>query len=75
MYTAVYRRAHGVSTTVKSSMGLSSAEVFHLDDEGLATDVRPIFDTDPWRKATEVVPEQNVGSDGVSAWWPGHLGD
>lgn len=31
--------------------GLPSAEVFHLDDEGLARDVWPIFDTDPWRKA------------------------
>ncbi len=31
--------------------GLPSAEVFHLDDEGLATDVWPLLDTDRWRKA------------------------
>lgn len=31
--------------------GLLSAEVFHVDDEGLARDAWSIFDTDRWRKA------------------------
>lgn len=31
--------------------GLLSAEVFHVDDEGMARDAWSIFDTDRWRKA------------------------
>ena len=40
--------------------------------KGLATDVWPIFGTDPWRKAIGAVSEQSGGSNGIRlvAWAP-----
>ncbi len=55
---AVYRRLPAAPTAGSYGEALRdrpSAEVFHLDDEGLATGVWPTFDTGPWRKAMGVV--------------------
>lgn len=50
-HTVVLGRNDVRFTNGQVLQGLPSAEVLHQDDEGLATDVWPIFDTHPWRKA------------------------
>ena len=50
-HTVVLGRNDVRFTNGQVLQGLPSAEVLHQDDEELATDVWPIFDTHPWRKA------------------------
>jgi hypothetical protein len=50
-HTVVLGRNDVRFTNGQVLQGLPSAKVLHQDDEGLATDVWPIFDTHPWHKA------------------------
>jgi ketosteroid isomerase-like protein len=50
-HTVVLARNNVRFTNGQVLQGLPSAEVLHQDDEGLATDLWPIFDTERYRKA------------------------